>query len=100
MEGEAIAGVPTEHSLARRPPARAGMATRPSDNLRLPQCFASTYELPLMNARVHHIVTGLPQSRCSHRAHKQVHVHRQNDNAGNKIPGVKELQSNLGGYNI
>ena len=28
-----VAGVPTECSLARRPPAVAGMAARPGDNL-------------------------------------------------------------------
>ena len=39
LRNQNVAGVPTGCSLARRPPAAAGMAARPGDNLRLPPTF-------------------------------------------------------------
>ena len=67
-----VTGVPTGRSLACRPPAAAGMAARPGDNLRLPPAMlASLAGFFRTDARVHHTVTGLPQSGCSHRAHRR-----------------------------
>ena len=87
LRNQFVAGVPTGRSLARRPPAAAGMAARPGDNLRLPPALlASTCRLPPTDVRVHHKVTRLPQSGCSHRALRQQFTRTVADNAGKRIP--------------
>ena len=91
--GSTVAGVPTGRSLAPRPPAATGMATRPSDNLRLPPAFR--FHLQASSTQTHAHTTGHktpPVGVQSQGTHKQVHMHKPNDNAGTRFPGVKELQ--------
>ena len=96
-----VAGVPTGRSLARRPPAAAGMVARPGDNLRLPLAMlVSPAGFLRTDVRVHHKVTRLPQSGCSHRALTTHSSHAQSQQCRHSIPGVKELQLKPGGYNI
>ena len=88
---EGVAGVSSGRSLARRPPAASRIATRFGSNVGLPPAMlVSPAGFLHTDARVHHTVTGLPQSGCSRRAHSlTVHTHSNRQQA--RQFGVKKL---------
>ena len=96
----AFAGVPIGRSLACRPPAAAGMAACPGDNLRLPPAFRfhlqASFDERMRTPHSHKTPPAGVQSQGT-----QVGSHAQTSNSRKQdFPGVKELQLNPGGYNI
>ena len=101
LRNQFVAGVPTGRSLARRPPAAAGMAARPGDNLRLsPALLASTCRLPPDRR------TRTPQGHKtplvgvqSQGTHTTVHTHRPDSMQAREF--WRERTTMIpGGYNI
>ena len=95
-----VAGVPTGRSLAHGPPAAAGIAAYPGDNLVLPPALrSSTCRLPPRGHTRTPQVTRLPQSGCSRRVFNTAST-RSHNAAEQRFPKRQVLTTiNPGEYN-